>query len=185
MKIGIDIDDTITNTRDLQLKYWKEYVTKNPNGNYTEQLPTTINDFGDDYVQLFWDIYREQLSFQATVKEQVDFVTRKLRNDGHTLCIVTSRPDYKYENLRERLDDLFNKNNIGIDIIYTDVRNKGQFCRDNSIDLLIDDDIKHINSALENNIKAILFNDREDFDGLHCNNWLELYEIITSMDNNN
>lgn len=182
MKIGIDIDDTITNTRELQLRYWKEYVSNNPNDGYSDELPATINDFGDKYVQRFWDEYREQLSFQATVKENVDLVTRKLREDGHTLCIVTSRPDYKYKNLKQRLNSLFDKNNVCVDIIYTDVRNKGLFCKENGINLLIDDDIKHIKVAKENNVEAILFSDTENFDGLHCSNWLELYEIINTIE---
>lgn len=112
-------------------------------------------------------------------------ITGRLREDGHTLCIVTSRPDYKYENLKERITDLLDKNNISIDFIYTNVRNKGLFCKEKCIDLLVDDDVKHIRTALENNIKGILFNDRENFDGLHCSDWLELYEIINSILKNN
>lgn len=181
MRIGIDIDDTLTNTRKLQLIFWKEYVTNNPKDGYTFTLPNTINDFGDEYVQVFWDTYREQLSFQADVKLDVDLVTKKLKEDGHTLCIVTSRPDYKYTDLGKRIRELLDNNGVSMDIIYTDVRNKGLFCRENNIDLLIDDDLKHIRSAEENGVKAILFNSNDNFDGLQSNNWLDLYEIITQL----
>lgn len=67
MKIGIDIDDTITDTRSLQIKYWKDYIKNYPNESYTENLPDSINGFSDSYVQIFWDIYREQL-FDAPIK---------------------------------------------------------------------------------------------------------------------
>lgn len=44
--------------------------------------------------------------------------------------LVSSRPDYKYENLKERITVLLDKNNISIDFMYTNVRNKGLFCKD-------------------------------------------------------
>ena len=44
MKIAIDIDDTLTNTRDNQLRLWKEYITKYPNPNYTEELYNMIKE---------------------------------------------------------------------------------------------------------------------------------------------
>ena len=50
MNIGIDIDDTLTNTKELQIKYWQEYFFKKPHSNYTKELPSNINDFGDDYI---------------------------------------------------------------------------------------------------------------------------------------
>lgn len=184
MKIGIDIDDTITNTRELQLIFWKEYVTNNQKDGYTVELPLNINGFEDEYISVFWDTYREPLSFQASIKKDVDLITNKLREDGHTLCVVTSRPDYKYTELKKRIDNLMKKNNVSIDIIYTDVRNKGLFCRENDIDLLIDDDLGHVKDAIKNGVKAILFNRNEDYEGLQTDNWLSLYDLISQLTDN-
>jgi len=135
MRIGIDIDDTLVNTKEKQLIYWKDYVTKNPKEGYTEEIPNTINDFGDEYVQIFWDTYREQLSFSPTFKENASLILHKLKDNNFTLCVITSRPDAKYKDLKIRLKNWFNANDIPIDIIYTDVRNKGLFCKENNIDM--------------------------------------------------
>ena len=180
MKIGIDIDDTLTNTKDIQLLYWQEYVTNHPKKGYDTNLPSTINDFGDEYVQNFWDTYREELSFYSSFKENASLVLNNLKKAGHKLCIITSRPDEKYQNLHQRLKEWFAENNIPIDIIYTNIRDKGSFCKDNNIDLFIDDDLKHIIKANSYNIKTILFNQNNKYDGLQSTNWLEIENIIKS-----
>ena len=68
--------------------------------------------------------------------------------------------------------------NIPIDIYYTDVRNKGLFCYENNIDLLIDDTLNHIKEANKLGIKTILFNTDKEYTGNKTTNWKELYEII-------
>ena len=52
MKIAIDIDDTLTNTKDNQIKLWKEYYNKQPKVGFSEQLPSDINEFdADEYTR--------------------------------------------------------------------------------------------------------------------------------------
>lgn len=181
MKIGIDIDDTLTNTKDLQIEKWKEYITKNPNPNYTSNIPDNINSFDDEYISNFWDTYREYLSFNPTFKENANIITKKLQEEGYELCIITSRPDHKYKNLKDRLKKWFQENDIHINTIYTDIRNKGQFCKDNNISILVDDSLNHIKEANELNVIGILFNNKNNYDGLQTNNWNELYEMIKKI----
>ena len=177
MRIGLDIDDTLTNTEDLQRSYWKEYHQKNPNPEYTDELPRNVNTFGFKYIEDYWDIYREEL-FYPTFKENASLITKKLKDDGHELCIITSRPNYKYKDLHKRLEKWFADNNIVVDIIYTNIKNKGHYCKKKNIDLLIDNDIAQIEEANKYHIKTILFNNIEDYKGLKTTNWLELYDII-------
>ena len=83
MKIAIDIDDTLTNTKDQQIILWKDYIIKNPNKNYTIEIPDNINSFDDEYISKFWDTYREQLSFTSSFKENADIITNKLHKDKY------------------------------------------------------------------------------------------------------
>lgn len=177
MKIGIDIDDTLTNTKELQASYWIEYHHNNPNKDYTDEIPKNINTFGFKYIEDYWDIYREQL-FYPTFKENTSNILNKLLEDGHELCVITSRPDYKYKDLHKRLDEWFIKNNIPIDTKYTNIKNKGHYCKKKNIDLLIDNDIAQIEEANKYKIKTILFGDLKDYTGTKASNWLEVYEII-------
>lgn len=178
MKIGIDIDDTLTNTKDEQLKYWKIYYNNFPNPRYKSELPNNINSFGDSYIDTFWDTYREILSFNCTFKKDASAILHKLKNDNHTLCIITSRPDEKYENLKKRLNDWFTKNNIPVDFIYSNIKDKATFAKENNIDLLIDDDIKHCNATIKKGIKAILFNKDDNYQNFQTTSWQEVYNYI-------
>ena len=180
MNIGIDIDDTLTNTKELQIKYWQEYFFKKPHSNYTKELPSNINDFGDDYIGTFWDNYREAL-FAPPIKENASLIIKKLNQEGHQLCIITSRPDNKYPNLKKRILTWFQENDINITEINTNIRDKALFCKEHNIDLLIDDSITHIKNATEYNIKTILFNKIPQYKGLKTDNWLELYNIIHTI----
>ena len=177
MRIGIDIDDTLTNTLELQESYWKEYHHNKPNPDYTDEIPRNINTFGFKYIEDYWDVYREQL-FYPEFKENASLITNKLHEDGHTLCIITSRPDYKYKDLHKRLEIWFKENNIYVDIIYTNIKNKGHYCKKKEIDLLIDNDIAQIEEANKYKVKTILFGDLKDYKGLKVSNWLELYDTI-------
>ena len=182
MKIAIDIDDTITNTKENQIKLWKEYIKKNPNPNYNTKLPNNINEFNSGkYIDTFWDTYREQLSFHSIYKKDVGTIIDKLKKDGHEVCIVTSRPDNKYKDLKQRIYNGLRENNINIENIYTNALDKGIFCKQNNFDLLIDDNIKQIKSAHNNNILGILFNLNKTYKGLQTTKWKELYKIIKEL----
>lgn len=177
MKIGIDIDDTITNTRELQLVFWKEYVTENKNSNYGEELPTNINGFDDEYIDKFWDIYRVPLAYETTIKDGASRVINKLRSENNEIYIITSRPEAKYDDLHTNLLKWFQKNNIQIDKLYTNIRDKGQFVKDNDIDLLIDDDYNHCKKTIELGKKAIMFNNKNN-DIININDWDAIYKYI-------
>lgn len=182
MKIGIDIDDTLTNTKEYQEILWKEYYNNKPKKGFSAKLPEEINEFDvDEYIEIFWNTYRDQLSFNSSYKKDIPEIINKLKKDGHELCIVTSRPQDRYTNLIERIKDALKENNIKIDIIYTDVREKGTFCKENNIDLLIDDSLKHILSAQNNGLKAILFGENSKYNGLQTNTWKDLYNIIKTL----
>ncbi|MGN1338422.1 MAG: HAD hydrolase-like protein [Candidatus Coprovivens sp.] len=178
MTLGIDIDDTLTNTKEKQKNIWKKYIKKYPTDKYTEKLPDNINSFNDEYISKFWDENRYELSYTTTFKNNASDILKKLHEEGYKICIITSRPDNKYKNLKKELINWFKENNIYTDKIYTNIRNKGIFCKENNIDILIDDSINHIEEAINNNIKAILFNNKKDYKNYQVNNWNDLYQTI-------
>lgn len=169
MVIGIDIDDTICNTKDLQRIYWKEYYNSNPNLEYSEELPKEVNYFGIPYINDFWDLYRGKL-FTPDIKDDCPVIIDKLISLGFTFVIVTSRPKENYQDLDKSLSDWLDRENIHVSKIYSGVRNKGEFCKDNNIDLLIDDDIRHINAANELSVKNIHFDDDMT--------WKQVYDLL-------
>ena len=146
MKIGIDIDDTLTNTKELQKEVWKKYYLDNPEEGYSEEIPNNINTFGFPYIEKYWDIYREDL-FYPTFKKNASKIVKQLKKDGHELCVITSRPSYKYKDLHKRLHKWFEENDIPIETLCTNIKNKGHYCKKKNINLLIDNDIAHFELA--------------------------------------
>ena len=127
MKIAIDIDDTLTNTRENQLKLWKEFIKNNPNPNYSEELPHNINEFdAGEYIDEFWKINRYHLSFESTYKQDASTIIDKLKEDGHELCIVTSRPDSGYDDLKGRIEKALKEKLASYKASLTDYGNKGK-----------------------------------------------------------
>lgn len=179
MKIGIDIDDTLTNTKELQHFYWKEYYNENPTSEFTENIPENINRFGNDYIDEFWNKYRFKL-FNPSFKDNASNIIKRLREENNIIYIITSRPNDKYPDLVNKLKTMFDENNIEYDFICTSIKNKAEFLVTNDIDILIDDDILHIEESIKNGKEAILFNDIE-FDGYKTNNWIDIYGIIKKI----
>ena len=171
MKVGIDIDDTICNTKALQIDCWKEYYNSNKNELFTEELPSNINSFGNPYIDLFWDTYRETF-FSPELKDDVGDVINKLQSKGIKCYIITSRITEKYENLVGRLDEWLRGEGIKMDGFYTGIKDKAKFLVDNDIDVLIDDDIRHYNNVTESGKVAIHFNDDMT--------WKKVEEIINN-----
>jgi hypothetical protein len=79
------------------------------------------------------------------------------------------------------LSDWFKKNKINITEYHTSIMDKGIYIKENNIDLLIDDSLKHINSAKNLNKHCILFNNIKDYEGLQTDNWTDLYKIIKEL----
>lgn len=178
MKIGIDIDDTLTNTKAQQLIYWKKYVTEYPNKDYTEELPKHINEFGSLYIQKFWDIYRHNLTFECTFKENASTILHKLIDEGHELQVITARQPEKYPDLKGKIATWFKENDIPINKINTGIREKAKFARVNNFDMIIDDNLEQCTKANELGIKAILFNHDDNYKGFQTTNWQEVYSYI-------
>ncbi len=177
MKIGLDLDDTLINTKEKIKIYWKDYYKKYPNKEYSEKVPYNINFFGYKYIEDFWNIYREDL-FYADIKENASIIIKKLQDEGHFIGLITSRPKEKYNNLINRIKDMLKKENIILNEINTDIKNKADFLKNSDYDLLIDDSIVHIENVLKTGKKAILFNEYENSNIKQTTSWLELYKII-------
>jgi hypothetical protein len=179
MRIGVDIDDTLINTKEVQIAKWEEYVTNNHNSRYTKELPKNINHFGDPYIDRFWDEYREVLSFSPSFKKGAAEALMHLRSLGNEVIIITSRPQEKYKDLTERINNMCLENGLEVDKIATDVRDKGLYCLENDIHILIDDDIRHIHSANKAERYTILFNEDKNYFGLQLTDWYAVDKVLT------
>lgn len=181
MRIGIDIDDTITNTFEYMTPYVlkkfniKEESIKGKNGRYSEVYG--INK--QQYISFLKETFNSIAPF-ISIKEDVKEIIKELKKQNE-IIIITARNEEYFENVKELCAQFLEKNDIPFDEIIVNAKPKGPICKEKNIDVLIDDSVENCISAKENNIKCILFDSKinkntNEFTRAH--NWKEVKSII-------
>lgn len=181
MNIGIDIDDTITNTYEtlltiISMKYGlnhKKLISKKLK---YEEVYSKLDDF---------DLYKRDLFYMmvksVTLKENVVEVINKLKNNGNNIVFITARNYYDYVDPYKVSYEYLIKNNIPFDKLFVNVYDKGSLCKKENIDIFIDDNVRNCNSVKSVGIRTIQFDN--DFtskvdDVEHVSSWKELYKLL-------
>ena len=185
MTIGIDIDDTMTNSSEKIKEYLEKYDEE-----YSHHL---ISNFAniirgfliDDITKQFFNKYAETMGNEIELKENVKEVIDKLRNDGYKIVIVTARSDNFYKDAQKFCEEYLKRNNINYDKLVTQQTFKLECCINEKIDLFIDDALDTVEDLNNRGIKTILFNSVHNRDKetsvKRVDNWLELYDLINNL----
>ncbi len=173
MILGIDIDDTLTNSKDEIVKAWNEYYNLYDLSSYTSHVPDNINTGWDDkYISQFWDLYRTKIAASALAKDNASDALYKLKNNGHIIKIVTSRPE------NQRLVSMVSlkRQKLIYDQLILNARHKGQVCKEYGIDLMIDDTQMNLDDVSKCGIRTYLFEETD--------NWNNVYKKILQIARN-
>lgn len=175
MTIGIDIDDTITNTSLLVQEVMKNNNIVDYKGDY--------NNLTDEEMLKYKDIFInniDQVLTNCSLKENVSSVLKKLHDNGNKIILITSRDNYFSPNVYNITIDYLEKNNIIYDELFFECNDKAKVCFDKKVDIMIDDNIKLYNKLVNSKTKPILFETdyNKEFDCLKINNWESLFSII-------
>ncbi len=184
MKIGIDIDDTVSMTHDKIIKeaykYDKEHVKgkgfKDPNAySFMEMFYWTVLDV-DGFMKYIrsGSHYSELEPIKGASK-----VVSKLYDEGNEIIFITRRQN----NLKVKMitKKWLKKNGFKFNKLIMGISKKGELCNELGIDLLIDNDIKNIYDALDYKVDGILMGDRYNKDETDLNrveSWEEVYKYI-------
>lgn len=181
MRIGIDIDDTITNTCEFMMKYVsdyfglsEEYLVKN--NIYYFNLPEELNNKKDFYLSTL-----EKNLLNIPLKEKAREVLNKLHEEGNEIIFITRRNKDEYRepvlSTKKQLDFYGIKYNK---LICT--KDKKKACLDEKIDIFIDDSMKNLNNVKDVVKKIYLFtspyNKNFDISFKRVDNWLQVYELL-------
>lgn len=179
MKIGIDIDDTITDSYDIitsAYAYCAHADKKIFNKLSYLELENKFPNYKDFTIKAFTKII-PHAKLKSKVKEVID----ELHNMGYTIEIITARNNTEYPDPYGISYDYLKKNNIYFDRLNVSIANKGAFCKENNIDILIDDSIENLENAKEYGIKTILFNNcfNENVEGYtRANSWWDILNML-------
>lgn len=193
MKIGIDIDDTLTNIKDKLTNAAFEYA-KSLNKS-VENKDLKIKDIynnGNIYQKIFDFTYEELKYFLGTIQEEITNnatprqycvdIIRQLHNDGNEIYIITARDSEFHKDPYLQSEVWLNANNIYFDKLIVNARDKRKVCLENNIDLLIDDSISNCLSVSSAGIPTIMIgNDKETITNIKTfEDWKQIYDFINS-----
>ena len=147
MRIGIDIDDTITNSYNRILSELEKYY----NINKYMYMNSGIS---------YYDIMKDKKTFPDYYdycKNNFERILYDVPLKHNEIIFITARNKDEYSDPYTYTKDYLDRNNIKYDELYTDVKDKGKLCHDLKIDVFIDDAITHCEEASKYNINTYLF----------------------------
>lgn len=196
MKIGIDIDGVLTDIEQWQLdyaskfyceKYQKEIV--NFKGYETNQIFNVESKIDDE----FWKEYFKEYSISVEARKFANEVIDKLKQEGHQIYIITARGSFlshsttvmSIDENRKIVLDWLKNNKINYDRIIFSPEDKVNICKDNNIDLMIEDKPDNINKISEI-IPVICFhasyNEKcNKINVIRCYSWYDIYNKINHL----
>ena len=189
MKIGIDIDNVLSNFNEVLLNDYLEHDKSINNSGiiHKEEYIRKMFDWDISYEQEYYKKNIERLaSLFKPIKDSSKYVN-KLKEDGHEIYIISGRDNGEYSDPVNMTIDWLKKYNISYDkIVLTNAykhQEKADICIELGIDIMIDDSINVCTKCSDNNIECILFetpyNKKENrFNRL--SSWEEIYNYITN-----
>lgn len=187
MRIGIDIDGVFTNLRQFHIDYGSKYCYDN-NIDFTIDLrhfdmASTFN-ITKEQEKDFWNKYLELYAREVKIRPFAKDVIDKLKEDGHEIHIITARwladrDDEIGENMRNITKNWLYENEIKYDKLCFVKSSKLQYCIDNNIDIMIEDDAKNIDE-LSAKIPVICYDSEynrecESNNIIRCYGWYDIY----------
>ena len=190
MRIGIDIDNVISNFNDTLLNEYLLHDKKIRNSGVINKNADYIRkgmfDWNEDEETNFYKNNIERIAKKLGVIEGAKEYIDKLHDDGHVICIITGRNNGEYKDPYNMTKKWLEDNNIYYDnLILTDAYDKHaktKECLEHNIDIMIDDSVRICSDCIENGITTILmdtpYNKYSNMQ--RVKSWKEFYKYISN-----
>ena len=194
MKIGVDIDGVLINTLAFMREEGSKFVAKVQEGKM--QNPNayeTIKMFGwsKETDKKFWKEnifdYAKNSKILPDAKESIE----NIKKQGNEIIILTARMfsaqlNNKGTRMRNTVKEWLKKNQIEYDKILFAEKEKGEYCKEYGIDIMIEDCPENIRK-LSKDIPVICYHwpYNEDVAGnnsIKCDDWKDVEEVILSYE---
>jgi len=187
MRIGIDIDDTVSHTNERLVeeayKYDKEHVKgkgfKNRNAySFMDMFYWNVMD-----VDNFLNNVKNGNFFQSLgVKQSANEYISKLYDEGHKIIFITRRQNSFKTKLSTK--KWLKKNGFKYHKLIFGCKEKGAACINNDIDLFIDNDYKNVYDAISNGVDSLLMSDeynKDEKEVKRVESWKEIYDYVNEV----
>ena len=193
MKIGIDIDNVISNFNEVLLNDYLEHdKTLNNSGIiHQDKYIREMFDWDISYEQEYYKNNIERLaSLFKPIKDSSKYIS-KLKQDSNEIYIISGRDNGEYSDPYNMTINWLKEHNIPYDkLILTNAykhHEKADICKKYGIDIMIDDSIRVCMKCKDNNIDSILFETPYNKNENRFNrlgSWEEIYNYITNKKTN-
>ena len=191
MRIGIDIDDTITNSSDIFVEYAKQY---NKEKNIQHKININLLDVKESYgwekenLNEFLHKYLEVALNNIDSKSDSIEIINKLKKEGHEIYFITARSEREIEGgMFELTENWLNKHGFNYDLLVINSKEKVKDCIKYGIDIFIDDSYRNCKLIKDGiGIPVLLFTTRynikeKDESLIRVSNWYEIYNYLKSI----
>lgn len=174
MVIGIDIDDTITNTTLLAT----EVLQKDDRYKSISDYHTLATDELEKFIA------KNVINIENNVllKDNVVEVLKNFKSKGIKIIFITARGDNEFERLIYLTSVYLNKLGVTYDLVIYRKNHKGKIAEKYGIDIFIDDKEEVLDEMKDLNIKTIRFSDSNPVSKhLVMDNWKTIEKYIFSL----
>lgn len=194
MNIGIDIDDTISETFEALLPYSQKYTIEDLKRESQVQLDSNcsnhfyivyMNGWNEREAIKFWEKYYADILRNLNIKKFAAETINRLRKQGHKIYLITARWDMKKDNVEEITKQWLKDNNVEYDGLFLNASDKLVLAKENNIDIFIDDSFKNCKLIADNtDAKVYIMTSRvngsfNDEKIKRVFSWPEIYDLIS------
>lgn len=192
MKIGIDIDDTLSFLEKTRIKTAKKYL-KDHGLNYklirrNTHLFSEMFNWSQEECDKFWFERADKMLLNAPIRKDASKVIKKLKKEGNEIIIITARTQKWHEDPFGMSEEWLRRNQIPYDELLVGFLDKTEICKEKEVDVFIDDMPKTLKKLKVFGIETILmknsFNKKEENLKL-VKNWKEVYKTIKQIEKKN
>lgn len=191
MKIGIDIDNVISNFNDELLKEYLKHDKELRNTGIINKdvfIRYGMFDWTEKEETEFYKNSIERIAIKLKPIHRATETIKKIKEDGNEIIIISGRNNGEYNNPYKLTEEWLAKYNIVYDkLILTNAYNKEEkanVCKENNIDIMIEDSTQTAVNIEKVGTKVLFMNTRynknnENFEKV--SNWKEIYSKISKL----
>ena len=191
MKIGIDIDNVISNFNDELLKEYLKHDKELRNTGIINEdvfIRYGMFDWTEKEEAEFYKNNIERIAIKLKPIHRATETIKKLKEDGNEIIIISGRNNGEYNNPYNLTEEWLAKYNIVYDkLILTNAYNKEEkanVCKENNIDIMIEDSTQTAVNIEKIGTNVLFMNTRynknnENFEKV--SNWKEIYSKISKL----
>ena len=192
MRIGLDIDNVITDLDKILLKevlIWDKNIRGTGIINAKAGMFSGMLDWTRDEVEGFFYNNIQRIAGLMEMRKYCKFYIDKLMEDGNEIFLITHRARPNFRDPETVTLNWLNKHKINYNqLIFAQTPNKTEECKKFKIDVMIDDRMDQCQIMSDNSVRCIVMKTRLSPKGNYtlpiAKSWRDLYNKINKLKEN-